>query len=68
MSIQAKDKEHKATIINGHVKSSTLSKHSMKTKYHICVEDIKVLSRVDHFSIRRSQEGNGDHKIKQLFQ
>jgi hypothetical protein len=41
MSIQAKDKEHMATIINDHVKSSTLSDHSKKTKYHICVEDIK---------------------------
>jgi hypothetical protein len=58
-SFQVRIKEHKAAITHNREKSSDLAEHSMRTKHHICIEDAKILARVDHLSkmhIREAME------------
>ena len=48
--IQVRIKEHKVAITHNREKSSSLVEHFMRTKHHICIEDAKILARVDHLS------------------
>jgi hypothetical protein len=47
--IYVKGKEHNVDIIHDWVPSLALVKHSDKTKNHICIEDIEILAKVEHF-------------------
>jgi hypothetical protein len=46
----------------------SLVEHSMKTKHHICIEDAKILARVDHLSKRCIREAMEIVKGKQMFE
>ena len=55
-SINKRIQEHSADIRHGRTKSSALAEHMKKTKHHICLEDARVLARVDHFHHRKVRE------------
>ena len=54
--IQVRIKENKKTIIHNHVRSSTLAEHSKKMNRHTCIEDQKILAKVDLLSKGRVRE------------
>jgi hypothetical protein len=38
------------------IKKSTLAEHSHNTGHHICVEDAKIIARMDHYGKRKIHE------------
>ena len=48
-SINKRIQEHSADIRHGRTKSPALAEHAEKTKHHICMEDSRVITRVEHF-------------------
>ena len=55
-SIWTKVKEHYADIMLDRMDKSPLAEHSHGTKHPIRIEDMKVLSQVDNWSLRRIRE------------
>jgi len=49
-------KEHEADIKNGRSYTSTLAKHSSKTKHHVWLEDVRIIAREDHYQKRKVRE------------
>ena len=48
-SFQTRLKEHGADIRKERIRSSALAEHVAKTKHHICLEDIIILAKEDHY-------------------
>ena len=55
-SINQRICEHAADIKHGRSCSSTLAEHAEKTNHHICIEEAKVIARIDHFHHRKLRE------------
>ena len=55
-SFQIRIKEHGAYIKNECTRSSTLTKHSLKTKHHVCLENTKILVKENHLFKRQIRE------------
>jgi len=55
-SIQQRIGEHAADLRHGRIKSSALAEHVDKTKHHVCIEEAKVIARVDRFHHRKLRE------------
>ena len=66
-SINKRFQEHVADIRHGRTKSSALAKHAEKTKHHICMEDARILARVDHFHHRKFREVIEIEKRSRMF-
>jgi len=49
-------KEHGEDIKNGRSCTSTLAKHSLKTKHHVYQENAKIMAREDHYQKRKIRE------------
>ena len=48
--------EHVANLKHNRSRSSALAEHAEKTNHHICIEDAKVIARIDHFHHRKLRE------------
>ena len=55
-SISQRICEHVADIRHGRSRTSALAEHVEKTNHHICIEEAKVLARIDHFHHRKLRE------------
>jgi len=55
-SIKQRIGEHAADIRHNHSCTSALAEHSVKSKHHVCIEESKVIVRVDHFHHRKLRE------------
>ena len=47
--IQLRLKEDRVNIIHECTKKYALAEHSVTSKQHICIEDAKVIARIDHY-------------------
>ena len=50
--IQLRLKKNRADIIHECTKKYALAEHSVTSKNHICIEDAKVIARIDHYTKR----------------
>ena len=48
--------EHDADIEHRISRTSALAEHVEKTNHHICIEEAKVIARIDHFHHRKLRE------------
>jgi len=48
--------EHEADIKHGRTHSSSFAEHAEKTKHHNCIEDARVITRIDQFHHRKFRE------------
>ena len=48
--------EHVADIKHNRLKTSALAEHSDKTSHHICIENSRVLAKIDHYYHRKFRE------------
>jgi len=48
-SIKQRIIKHVADIKHNRSRTSTLVEHAEKSKHHVCIEESKVIARVDHF-------------------
>ena len=48
--------EHVVDLKHNRSHSSALAEHAEKTNHHICIEDAKVITRIDHFHHRKLRE------------
>ena len=48
-SMQVRFKEHSADLRLQRSQKSSLDKHFLKTNHHICLENAKIVSKVDHY-------------------
>ena len=55
-SINQRICEHAADIKHRRSRSSALAEHAEKTNHHVCIEDAKVIDRIDHFHHRKLRE------------
>lgn len=55
-SIQQRICEHATDLRHGRTKSSALAEHVDKTKHQFCIEEAKVIARVDRFHHRKLRE------------
>lgn len=55
-SVNIRIEEHAADIKHNQVCSSALAEHLDKTKHHICVDEAKILAKVDHHFNRKFRE------------
>src|ERR1700690_3170682 len=55
-SIHQRSCEHAADLVHGRTKSSALAEHADKTKHHVCIEEAKVIARVDRYHHRKLRE------------
>ena len=55
-SVLIRLKEHIADISHGRIKNSALAEHSITSKHHILMEDVKVIANIDHYTRRRVRE------------
>jgi len=55
-SIHTRIQEHAADIGHNHSKTSTLAEHSSKANHHICIENSKVVAKIDHYHHRKLRE------------
>jgi len=55
-SIQTRIQEHAADIKHNHSKISALAEHSCKTNHHVCIENSKVVAKIDHYHHRKFRE------------
>ena len=55
-SINQKILEHGADIRHNCFYSSTIVEHAEKTKYSFCIEESKVIAKIDHFHHRKLRE------------
>ena len=55
-SISQRIHEHVADLKHSRSRSSALAEHVEKTNHHICIEDAKVIVRIDHFNHRKLRE------------
>ena len=53
-SISQRIQEHDADPKHSRSHSSALAEHAEKTNHHICIEDAKVIARIDHFHHRKA--------------
>ena len=49
-------REHSADIRHNRYRTSALAEHVEKSCRHVCIEDSKVIARVDHFHHRKLRE------------
>jgi hypothetical protein len=55
-SFRIRIQEHVVDIKHNRTCPSTLAEHSDKTKLHICIEEAKILAKVDHYHNRKFRE------------
>jgi hypothetical protein len=55
-SFRIRIQEHAADIKHNRTRPSALAEHSDKTKHHICIEETKILARIDHYHNRKFRE------------
>ena len=55
-SINQRICQHAADLKHGRSRSSALAEHTEKTNHHICIEEAKVIARIDHFHHRKLRE------------
>ena len=48
--------ENVANLRHSRSRSSALVGHAEKTNHHICIEDVEVIARIDHFHHRKLRE------------
>ena len=57
-SIRQRIREHAADIRHNRSRTSALDEHVEKSCHHVCIEDSKVVAKVDHFHHRKLKGGN----------
>jgi hypothetical protein len=55
-SFRIRIQEHVVDIKHNRTRPSALAEHSDKTKHHICIEEAKILAKVDHYHNRKFRE------------
>lgn len=55
-SFRIRLKEHGGDIKKETIRSLSLVEHSSKTKHHLCLEDIEIIAKEDHFFKRKFRE------------
>ena len=55
-SIRQRIFEHDADIRHNRSRTSALAEHAGKSCHHVCIEDSKVIAKVDHFHHRKLRE------------
>jgi len=55
-SFRIRIQEHAADIKHNRTHPSALAEHSDKTKHHICIEETKILAKIDHYHNRKFRE------------
>ena len=50
-SIRQRIREHVANLKHNRSRTSALAEHVEKSHHHFCIEDSKVVARVDHFPL-----------------
>ena len=55
-SIHTRIQEHAANIKHNRSKTSALVEHSSKTNHHICIENSKMVAKIDHYHHRKLRE------------
>jgi hypothetical protein len=55
-SFRIRIQEHVIDIKHNRTRPSTLAEHSDKTKHHICIEEAKILAKIDHYHNRKFRE------------
>ena len=55
-SIRQRINEHAADIRHNRSRTLALAEHAKKSCHHVCIEDSKVIAKVDHFHHRKLRE------------
>ena len=55
-SINQRIQEHVANIKHNRSCSSALAEYAVKSNHHVCIEDSRVIAKIDHFHHRKLSE------------
>lgn len=55
-SIHTRIQEHVTNIKHNRSKTWALAEHSNKTKHHVCIENYRVVAKIDHYHHRKLRE------------